>query len=80
MKVIKTIPLDDFNITIFYWNQKYLIKFEIPDFEQTYKISELDISGEADLDAIIADKQFLEEVNNQFIHMQSAFRRVAEGF
>jgi hypothetical protein len=57
-----------------------LIKFEIPDFEQTYKISELDIAGEADLDAIVADKQFLNEVNNQFITMQNSFRRVAEGF
>lgn len=42
MRVIGEIPHPEMRITIFYMNQKYLLKFEQDGFEQTYKISEFD--------------------------------------
>jgi hypothetical protein len=42
MRVIGEIPHAELKITIFYMNQKYLVKFEKNALEQTYKISEFD--------------------------------------
>jgi len=42
MRVIGEIPHEEMKITIFYMNQKYLVKFEKNGLEQTYKISEFD--------------------------------------
>lgn len=53
MRVIKEIQNPATKITIFSWNGKYLIKLEQDMLEQTYKIDELDLMSEADLDTII---------------------------
>jgi len=45
MRVIGEIPNDQCKITLFNWNEKYLIKFEIGMYEQTYKIDEYEIAG-----------------------------------
>jgi hypothetical protein len=42
MRIIGEIPNQEIKITIFYMNQKYLLKFEKNGLEQTYKISEFD--------------------------------------
>ena len=42
MRVIGEIDHPEMKITIFYMNQKYLVKFEKNGLEQTYKISEFD--------------------------------------
>ena len=42
MRVIAEIPHPQIKISIFYMNQKYIIKFEMYNLEQTYKLSELD--------------------------------------
>lgn len=42
MRVIGEIPHNEMKITLFYMNQKYLIKFELNGLEQIYKISEFD--------------------------------------
>ena len=43
MRVVKEIPHSACKITVFSWNQKYLIKLEQGDFEQTFKVSEFDV-------------------------------------
>jgi|688.fasta_scaffold618931_2 hypothetical protein len=42
MRVIAEISHPQVKISIFYMNQKYIIKFEMHNLEQTYKLSELD--------------------------------------
>lgn len=42
MRVIGEIPHHEMKITLFYMNQKYLVKFELNGLEQIYKISEFD--------------------------------------
>ena len=44
MRVVAEIPHPECRITIFSWNSKYLIKFEQGLLEQTYKVSEWDIT------------------------------------
>ena len=42
MRILAEIPHPDCKISVFYMNQKYIVKFEKGNFEQSYKISELD--------------------------------------
>lgn len=55
MRIIAEIPHPSCKISVFYMNQKYIIKFEKGNFEQSYKISELDyvISGLEDIKKVI---------------------------
>ena len=50
-------------------NQKYLIKVEQGAFEQTYKVSEMDVMNLDELKTII-DEAFIESCLEQFKTMQ----------
>ncbi len=72
MRQIKELLRPEFKITIFSWNQKYLIKFEQDSFEQTYKIDELELTSENDLDEIL-NETFFSEVAGIFKKMSDSF-------
>lgn len=67
MRVVKEIPHPDCKITVFSWNQKYLIKLESGPFEQTFKISELDVL-EQELEEILSER-FVTEAIKRFADM-----------
>ncbi len=68
MRVVKEIPYQHFKITIFHWNNRYLIKLESGSFEQTFKISELDVFSEDEVLALL-DDTFLEQALHRFDDM-----------
>ncbi|HEY9489580.1 MAG TPA: hypothetical protein VIQ51_14655 [Chryseosolibacter sp.] len=68
MRVVREIPHPDYKITIFSWNNRYLIKFEQGPLEQTFKIPEMDLSSEDDL-IILLDAEFLQQAGGRFIEM-----------
>lgn len=68
MRVVREVSHPDFKITIFSWNNRYLVKLEQGLLEQTFKISELDLTGEADLLAIL-DAEFLHQASLRFLDM-----------
>jgi hypothetical protein len=70
MKVIRQIFHESCQITLFWWNQKYLLKFENNNLEQTYKISELDFLEEEVLQ-ILNNKEFMQKVLERFKQMQT---------
>ena len=55
MRVVKEISYPDLKITVFHWNNRYLIKLEAGLFEQTYKIQEYDVSSEQEVIELIDD-------------------------
>lgn len=70
MRVVKEIPHSACKITVFSWNQKYLIKLEQGDFEQTFKVSEFDVL-ESELDEILTD-EFVNQALERFADMQKS--------
>lgn len=73
MRFIKDIPQPQFplfRIGLYAWNGKYIVKIEAGPYEQTYKISEMDI---ADPDAVPAmlDQPFLSRVAERFRDMDA---------
>jgi hypothetical protein len=68
MRVVKEIPYPNFKITIFHWNNRYLIKFESGMLEQTFKVNELEVNSESEVLALL-DEDFLKQAINRFDEM-----------
>lgn len=77
MRVIKEIPNDKCKITVFSWNDKYLIKFETSNLEQTYKLKEWDLTDVSELDDILSNN-FIDKVMIRFKEMGSDFNQTVE--
>lgn len=77
VRLVEEIVHADCKITIFHWNNKYLIKLETGPFEQTFKISEFDLASEADLKRILSD-EFIQQAMARFADMSRSLSDAAE--
>ncbi len=77
MRVIKEFVQEEIRISIFSWNNKYILKFELGPMEQTFKVSELDVLEEADLSAFL-EGAFFDGVKIRFNEMGKSFRAQLE--
>ncbi|MFC5408281.1 hypothetical protein ACFPMF_03095 [Larkinella bovis] len=77
MRYLKEISHPAFRIGLYVWNNKYLIKIEAGSYEQTYKISEMDVSSEEDVIGLV-DELFLQRVNERFGQMHEDFMNALE--
>jgi hypothetical protein len=77
MRVVKEFAKNEIRISVFSWNNKFLIKFEQGPMEQTFKIPETDILEESDLDQFY-EGDFFEEVTQRFKEMGQSFRKQIE--
>ena len=73
MRVVGEIPHSECKITIFAWNNRYLIKVEQGLLEQTYKLNEYDVASESDLHTLI-DETFIRETLARFNDMRSSLQ------
>lgn len=73
MRTVAELPHPDCKITIFSMNQKFIIKFEQGVLEQTYKISELDITDGVNGVFQLIDEEFI-------THILSVFKSMNQGF
>jgi len=77
MRVVGEIPHDVCKITLFSWNNRYLIKLELGLLEQTFKVNQFDITSEADLYKIV-DDSFIKEAINRFQDMDNSLQLAQE--
>lgn len=77
MRVVKELTQEEVRISIFSWNNKYILKFELGPMEQTFKLSEMDVLEESDLDAFLKGV-FFEKVRERFDEMGKSFRSLLE--
>jgi hypothetical protein len=77
MRVVGEIPHPECKITIFAWNNRYLIKLEQGLLEQTFKVNEYDVTSEAELYRIV-DEAFLEEAMQRFAGMGESLRQAMQ--
>ncbi|NOT76918.1 MAG: hypothetical protein HOP08_18500 [Cyclobacteriaceae bacterium] len=71
MRVIGEIPHTHCKITLFHWNNRYLIKLEQGPFEQTYKIQEYDLTSEEDIKLVVSE-EFIQSALQRFESMGQA--------
>lgn len=77
MKFIKEIPNNFCKASLFVWNNKFIIKFEAGMYEQTYKVSEYDVSGEDEIEEMLGDT-FMEKVVTRFKQMADDFELILD--
>jgi hypothetical protein len=71
MRVVGDIPHPNCKITIFAWNNRYLIKVEQGLLEQTFKLNEYDVTAEAEVYKVV-DEVFIGEVLARFEAMRQS--------
>ncbi|MCU0467292.1 MAG: hypothetical protein MUF58_01715 [Arcicella sp.] len=57
----------DLKISLYKWNSKFFVKFETPDLEQVYKISEMDATESMVREMI--NEEFTQKVIQRFQEM-----------
>jgi hypothetical protein len=72
MRVVKELVREEVRISIFAWNNKYIIKFELGPMEQTFKLGETDVLDESDLEIFLTG-EFFGKVKNRFDEMGKSF-------
>jgi hypothetical protein len=77
MRVVTEIPHPQCKITVFSWNGKYLIKLEAGPLEQTYKVSEWDLTGEDDIKKLLSE-EFINAALNRFEQMHADFSQALQ--
>tara|TARA_R110002020_G_scaffold118590_2_gene270936 strand:- start:1448 stop:1687 length:240 start_codon:yes stop_codon:yes gene_type:complete len=77
MRVVKEFIQEDIRISVFSWNNKYILKFELGPMEQTFKLSETDVLEESDLEVFWAGA-FFNKVKIRFKEMGESFRAEVE--
>ena len=65
MRVIGEISHPACKITLFHWNNRYLIKLEHGPLEQTFKIQEFDLASEEDIKLVITE-EFIQAALQRF--------------
>ena len=70
MRLVKEVPHERYKIQIFQYNGKYIVKIELGQFEQTYKIGETDVSGIEDVEKLITPL-ILSNSLSRFVEMRS---------
>ncbi len=70
MRLVKEIPHNRYKIQLFQYNGKYIAKIELGQFEQTFKIGELDVSGVDEVEKMISDS-LLSNALKRFVEMRA---------
>jgi hypothetical protein len=78
MRVISERMTEAGRMSIFSWNEKYLIKFEVGLLEQTYKVAEWDVSNVDELVQRAIQPAFLNSVNQRFDAMMKDLNLLQE--
>lgn len=77
MRVVKEFSKEGIRVSVFSWNNKYLLKFELGPMEQTFKIPETDVLEESDLDTFY-EGEFFDRVVVRFKEMGESFQKQVE--
>lgn len=71
MRVIGEIPHPGCKITLYHWNNRYIVKLEQGPLEQTFKIPEYDLTSETDIRQVVSE-DFIQAALRRFEEMEQS--------
>ena len=74
MRLIKDIPHEKYKIQLLNYNAKYIIKIELGQFEQIYKIGESDVNSLDDVENMLTT-ELMTNCLNRFIEMRNDWEK-----
>ncbi|HEU5292593.1 MAG TPA: hypothetical protein VFU05_18220 [Cyclobacteriaceae bacterium] len=69
MRIIGEIPHSQCKVTLYHWNNRYLIKLEKNGLEQTFKVDQFELASDKDLQALV-DELFIQKALIRFDDME----------
>ena len=69
MRIIGEIPHSQCKVTLYHWNNRYLIKLERNGLEQTFKVDQFELTSDKDLQTLV-DELFLQKALDRFDDME----------
>jgi hypothetical protein len=77
MRYIKEIAHPGLTVGVYVWNNKFIVKIDAGPYEQTYKISEMDVATVEEVEAML-DGPFLATVRTRFAQMNADWQQTRE--
>ena len=77
MRIVGEIPHTDCKITLFNWNNRYLVKLEKGYLEQTFKIDQFELASDGDLKRVVSD-HFIQAALVRFTEMEESLKESLE--
>ena len=74
MRLVEEIPHDRYKIQIFNYNSRYILKIELGQFEQSFKIGESDVMGLEEVRKMITP-DLLSNCLQRFVEMRSDWEK-----
>jgi hypothetical protein len=71
MRIIGEIPHPQCKVTLYHWNNRYLIKLEKNGLEQTFKVDQFELTSDKDLQLLV-DEAFIQTALIRFDDMERA--------
>lgn len=75
MRLINKIFIDKINISIFDFDLKYVIKFELRGLEQTYKVDKLEFDSVSELESKLKSIN-IQSIKNRFTDMSDDLKKM----
>ena len=79
MRIIATIPHPDIHISVFQFNDKYIVKLEAGPMEQSFKFTTEEVNGAEDIRKLM-DGEFMRKALERFKEMFLAYKEAKERF
>lgn len=74
MRLVKEIPHERYRITVHNYNAKYLVKIELGQFEQIFKIGEADVYSLDEIDKMLTP-ELLSNTLVRFVQMREDWEK-----
>lgn len=75
MHFIKEIPCEEVKILLYEWNSKYILKYELGNFEQTIKLSILDFTSQKEMEELATSSSIIQQIIS---NVQQLSQRIGE--
>jgi hypothetical protein len=73
MRTVTKIEHPKLDISIFLRENKYIVKIVLDQYEQVYRINQMDVAGMDDMEKLVSE-EFLEKVWMRFVEMSKDFK------
>lgn len=77
MRIVGEVPHPVCKVTLYNWNNRYLVKLEKGLLEQTFKVNQFDLTSETQLHQLV-NEEFIREALVLFDAMETAWNKALQ--
>jgi hypothetical protein len=78
MKILHQDVVGPMTVSYYNWNSKFIVKIELDNYEQTFKINEMDVKDLEEVKGRVQKHLFLDNVFERFQSMDEDLAKIME--